>query len=336
MARNVDGIAGEGGINFLFRWGPDRLFLANNAHMTAVPGGIYFLPIGETQVEPIASLSHTATAPRSGYQAYIDGNEARVAVADEVRNDWDLYRIDLEGKILERIATETPGRQLFKSMTLQGDDIIVRSERYSPRGAPSIDVIERFEPNTKTWAPIYSSTIADARDCDGAEGQKIFDFDHGLIGLVSGSIYPFQLTEGRLDIDTSAALIPGAKFCRTAYVRLSDGTEVIAFGRPMVVGVEPSGLLWRRAGEPHFEPADDQARVSGDVLEVFGNRIIGSGNSRTIAIYEHTPERPEIRPRFCHELGVGIRTTIVLPLDDHTIVLGGADGGRVVYLDFPQ
>jgi len=323
-------------VTFMLRLG-DHVFFGVGPQQ---PTGVFRVKAGEVGAVALLAFVDPGDSDRPGSRAYRDGDRIWVQWFDPTRPGYQLVAIDEGGLPVERFHPDgIDAGMSFGRIAGRGAAVLGHVSRRPP--VESIGEIYRLT-RTSTggrWAQIGTATTAPGLRCEGHHEDLILDFEEpraGWIGIQDGPIARFDLAA--VDpIDRNTTLTAGVprtdKLCRNARATLSNGTEVLAYERSRFD--RESGLLWRAPGAADWSHVPGAGASSGDLVASNGEHLVVAGGQRAVAIYDFIARRPDLPPRLCHQLAVGIDVVrFGTPIDERTLMIGGLDGLRAQYLEF--
>lgn len=152
-----------------------------------------------------------------------------------------------------------------------------------------------------------------------------------LTALVGDPLRTVDLETGRLE-DEVYGPDPAAVVCRSAHAFLDSGAEILAWAEPPV-GTRRDGnrLVWRRDASATWADLEWGSPPDGVAVLAAGELAFVSLVSPTtgiVGLYQMEPRRPDVAPRRCGEVAVGVKVEHMVAVGPR-VLIGGTQGGLV-------
>jgi len=337
-ARAIDGIGMDVGLSFARLWGDELLIGACPRDGTNI-GGVYRLRLDQLQVTRIPSFDGT----RGDTKGFIDGDVATLLWAEPAMGFYQMVTLARDSTILDRFTPtfgfpgfihfdELEGARFGGALTAVAQ--IVQFDALEARRTAHL---MSYDEGARLWSSVYQVPQG-ATDCPTDLGsQVLLDIEgpgRGVVGLLNGAIVPFDLSLPNAGADRTP-IVPATSMCRSARTKLADGVELVTFDSSNSTGPQRTSLLWRRPGEP-WSSLTSGVVVTGQAASSLGNLALIGAEGRVVLVYEHAPSHPELPPRKCYEVGVGVSAHTIFPVDQDTFFIGGYGLSGGVFFDLAR
>ncbi|MFO0724008.1 MAG: hypothetical protein U1E65_09515 [Myxococcota bacterium] len=280
----IDTLASEGDVALL-----------TSLRLPEVPGipPQALLAVGSTAV-PLALPNPVTAESRLLALEDVDG----FLLVDTSTAQLTSYRVGVDGQLTPRYRVASSTRSLERFDAWPGSSSIIGVHHRT--GA-----LLRLDLVTGAWETLHQFAELGASGCNAFGSNQLFYLEGpqgGLVGFVG--IPPQRFSTRASTVSPAAPGLALGSPCQSAYLRFPTGAELIlhTLGDRLDTALDIRGA-WRSG--PQATWTTEAFPSSLYQLQARSGKAIGIEVARDdVALMQHDPRRPDVRPRICARLGV--------------------------------